>query len=187
MLVVTAIGVGGYWWYLKREHTAVDARIAAAEAELARLKEAASLVDRATSRKAELAERVSLIDRLRAAKQRPVSLLETVSLSATDGLWLTEIKQVGEAVQIDGRSLTLRAVTDFAEALQNSGLFKRPVEILSTSNEAIDEQAVVKFSLKADSLPPPASATAPPAAGASTTVTTANVPAAAVPAQAGGF
>ena len=40
MLFITAVGVGGYWWYLKREHNSIDAKIATAEAELVRLKEA---------------------------------------------------------------------------------------------------------------------------------------------------
>ena len=55
----------------------------------------------------------------------PVSLLETVSSSLPDGLWLTEIKQTGSIVQIEGRALSLTAVTDFTEQMQNSGLFKR--------------------------------------------------------------
>jgi Tfp pilus assembly protein PilN len=178
LLLLTAAGVGGYWWYLSSEHGAINTRIAAAEAELARLKEAATLVDRATARKAELAERVALIERLRAAKHAPVSLLETVSFSATDGLWLTEIKQTGTAVQIDGRSLSVSAITDFAEQLQNSGLFKRPVEIMSTSNETVDEHAVVKFSLKAEALP----AQPVPAAATSPTAVTSAAPAVPAPA-----
>ena len=170
MLMLTAGGVGGYWFYLNRQHASVDSRIAAAEAELERLKEAATLVDRATARKAELTERVALIERLRAAKDAPVSLLETVNLSATDGLWLTEIKQTGVTVQIDGRSLSVSAITDFAEQLQNSGLFKRPVEIMSTANEAVDDHALVKFSLKAEAAPVQP---VPAAPSSSTTVTSA--------------
>jgi type IV pilus assembly protein PilN len=166
MLFVTAVGVGGYWWYLKREHNSIDTKIATAEAELVRLKEASTLVDRATTRKAELAERLALIERLRADKNGPVTLLETVSYSTTEGLWLTEIKQTGAFFQIDGRALSMTSITDFAGQLQNSGIFKGPVEILSAANELVDEHAVVKFSLKAESLkmqpPPAAPATAKP-------------------------
>jgi type IV pilus assembly protein PilN len=171
MLLATAIAVGGYWWYLSSDRAGIETKIAAAEAELNRLKEAATLVDRATARKAELAERVSLIERLRAGKNGPVSLLETVSLSTTDGLWLTEIKQAGASVQIEGRSMSLSAVTDFAEQLQNSGLFKRPVEILSTTSEVIDLHDVVKFALKAEAAPPPAAPAAPTAVTSSPSIT----------------
>lgn len=162
MLAITAVGVGGYWWYLNREQASIDTKIAAAEAELVRLKEAATLVDRATARKAELAERLALIERLRSEKRGPVTLLETVSLSTTDGLWLTEIKQTGSVFQIDGRALSMNSITDFALQLQTSGIFKGPVEILSAANETVDEHGIVKFSVKADTRPP----AAPPAAPA---------------------
>ena len=85
MLMVTALGVGGYWFYLSSQKSSIETRIAAAETELVRLNEAAKLVERATKRKNELSERLALIDRLRESKRGPVTLLETVSRSTPDG------------------------------------------------------------------------------------------------------
>jgi type IV pilus assembly protein PilN len=150
MLAITAAGVGGWWYHLHREGTAIDAKVVASQAELTRLKAASKVVDQLTARKTELTERLSLIDRLRAAKREPVALLETVSQSLPDGLWLLEMKQTGPSVQIDGRATSLTAVTDFTERLQSSGYFKKPVEILTTSTDAIDDVEVIKFSVKAD-------------------------------------
>lgn len=164
LLLVTATGVGGYWFYLHRTTARLDARVATSETELVRLKEAAKLVAQVNARKAELSERLGLIDRLRQAKRAPVSLLETVNRSVPDGLWLLEIKQTGTAVQVDGRAMSLTSVTDFAERLQNSGLFKKPVEILTTSTETVDDTTVVKFSVKAEAEQPAAPATTAPAA-----------------------
>jgi type IV pilus assembly protein PilN len=179
MLLITFAGVGGWWFYQHHEGAALDTRIAAAETELARLKEAAKLVDLTTARKNELAERLSLIERLRVAKRAPVSLLETVSRSMPEGLWLLEMKQAGATVQIDGRATSLTAVTDFTERLQDSGYFLRPVEILTTSTESIDDTTVVRFSVKADAVP-----AQPPAGTASAPASTGKV-AGLVPAHAG--
>ena len=126
----------------------------------------------ATARKNELTERLSLIDRLRTTKRGPVSLLETLNSSVPEGLWLLEVKQGGMFVQVDGRAMSLSSVTDFAERLQNSGLFKRPVEILTTSTETVDERELVRFSVKAEAVPPPSSTT--PASGTKTATTTAS-------------
>jgi type IV pilus assembly protein PilN len=153
ILVASALAVGGWWYYLSNQASAVDTRIAAAQTELVRLKDASKLVEQTTARKNELSERLSLIDRLRTAKREPVSLLETVSRSMPDGLWLLEIKQAGSSVQIDGRATSITAVTDFTERLQSSGFFKRPVEILATGTEEIEGTGVVKFSVKADPVP----------------------------------
>jgi type IV pilus assembly protein PilN len=149
MLLLTAAGVGGWWWELSRETADLDTRIAKAEVDLSQLKNAAKLVDRAVARKAELSEKLALIDRLRSAQRGPVNLLSTVSRSLTEGLWLMEIKQQGSAVQMEGRASTLTAVTDFVEHLQNSGIFDRPVEIMTTSMETLDEYSVVRFAIKA--------------------------------------
>ena len=75
MLLVTALGVGGYWWYLAASRAATESSIAEAQAQLDKLKNAVTLLDRANARKAELNERLALIERLRIAKRGPLSLL----------------------------------------------------------------------------------------------------------------
>ncbi len=69
-----------------------------------------------------------------------------------EGLWLTEIKQTGSSVQIDGRATSITSITDFTQQLQNSGYFQRPVEILSTATEMVEDTEVVRFSVKADAV-----------------------------------
>ncbi len=168
LLVATIAGVGGWWWLLKNQRAGTEVQITQAQARLERLKDAVKLVDAAAARKSELAERLSLIDRLRHAKRAPVSLLETVSRALPEGLWLTSIKQANSSVQVDGRAMSLTSVTDFAETMQRSGLFKMPVEILSTATELVEEATVVKFSLRADAQTPlvPETPVTPAAPGA---------------------
>ncbi len=152
LLFGTAIGVGGYWWYLRGQAAEVEAGIQTAETQLAQLRTAASLVEQATARKAELEQRLALIERLRGAKRGPVVLLETVSRSLPEGLWLLEFRQQALTVQIDGRALSITSVTDFAQRLQSSGLFRHPVEILTTTTEVVEETPVIRFSIRAESL-----------------------------------
>ena len=168
LLLVAAVGTGGYWWYLSSQRASVETRITDGQLELDRLNEASELVTQANARKAELTERLTLIERLRESKRGPVSLLETISNSLPDGLWLLEVEQTGTSVEIDGRALSLTSVTDFAQRMQNSGLFQRPVEILTTSSEVVDETGVIRFSVKAETITPAltsptVTAAAPPA------------------------
>ena len=156
MLVMAAAGIGGWWFYQRTQATRLEGRLATLQTEIERLKEATKLVARTNARKAELSERLALIERLRETKLGPVNLLETVNRSIPESLWLLEVKQGGAAVQVDGRALSLSSVTDFAQHLQNSGLFRHPVEILTTSTEVIDETNVVRFSVKAEAVTPAA-------------------------------
>lgn len=152
LVLLTGAGVVGWSWNLGRQNAALDTRIAGHEAALVRLKAAAVLVDQAIAKKSELSEKLALIDRLRAAQKGAVNLLSTLSRSLPDGLWLLELKQQGAVVQIEGRASSLTAVTDFAERLQDSGVFDRPVEIVSTGMEMLDDISVVRFAVKAQAL-----------------------------------
>jgi len=149
LLLVTAVGITSWWWYLRHQRRNVEAQIVTAEAELVRLKDVASMVDRAIARKAELSERIDLIERLRATMRAPVKLLETVVHSVPHGLWLIEIKQAGMNVQMDGRAMSNNQVADFAQQMQDSGYFNKPVEI-STTSELLEEVPVIRFVMKAE-------------------------------------
>lgn len=149
ILVLTGAGVGGWWWQVSHARAAVDHEIAAAQTELARLKSVSLLVDRAVAQKLELSERLGLIDRLHRTQHAPVELLQTVSRSVPDGLWLLELKQQGPAIQIEGRANSLTALTDFVERLQTSGRFEHPVDIVTTNMETVQDVSVVRFALKA--------------------------------------
>jgi len=170
MLLVTGLGVGGWWYYLSSQSAATEASIITAEGRITELKDALKLLETARQQKAELEERVALIEKLRASKLAPVRLMDLVNESIPEGLWLMEIKQSGVFVQLEGRSLSHTAVTDFAEDLQKAGFFKMPVEIVTTLMETVEETGVIRFVLKGEPIGPAgapkgAVATKPTAAG----------------------
>jgi Tfp pilus assembly protein PilN len=164
MLLVTGLSIGGWWYYLNQQMAATETGITTAETRIEQLKDAMKLLESARQHKAELEERLSLIERLRTAKHAPVKMLDLLNGSITDGLWLMEIKQTAAAVQIEGRALSHTSITDFAQALQVSGFFKMPVEIVTTLMESVEDANVIRFVLKAE----PAAGPAIPATGAAT-------------------
>jgi Tfp pilus assembly protein PilN len=179
MLMTTAAGAGLWWWSVSREHKAVDAEIVVAEANLTRLKKEAALMEKAAAREKDLRERLGLIDRLRATQRAPVMLLDTISRSLAEGLWLTELRQTGAVVLLEGRAISYSALTDFIGRLQMSGRFVRPVDIVTSTTETVAEQVVVRFMLRGEVGPAvvmpavgatgapamPAAPAAPPASG----------------------
>ena len=162
MLLVTGLGVGGWWYYINQQREATETGISTAETRIDTLKDAMKLLESARQHKAELEERIALIDRLRIAKHAPVKMLDLLNGSITDGLWLMEIKQNATWVQIEGRAMSHTSITDFAQRLQVSGFFKMPVEIVTTLMEAVDDANVIRFVLKAE----PAAGPAIPTTGA---------------------
>ena len=150
LLMATAIGVAGWWWTIDRDRRALEGEIAVAEATMTRLQEAARLVEKATAREKDLRERLALIDRLRATQRAPVLLLDTVSRALPEGLWLLELRQTGASVQLEGRAVSLSALTDFVDRLQTSGRFVHTIDIVTTSMETLGEASVVRFAIRGE-------------------------------------
>jgi Tfp pilus assembly protein PilN len=66
-------------------------------------------------------------------------------------LWLTELKQAGGDVVIDGRCTTLTGLSEFVSNLEASGYFKRSIEIVDTRSEVAGTPPaeVIRFTIKA--------------------------------------
>ena len=81
--------------------------------------------------------------------------MHAVSRSLPDTMWLTELKQNGLDVQIDGPCTNLTALSDFVSALGSSGLFTGPVEIIDSQAQAgtASVPEVIRFSVKARPTP----------------------------------
>jgi type IV pilus assembly protein PilN len=153
ILIVTVLGIGWRYWALTKESSNLDAELAKAQAESARLHSIITQVQSFEQRKAQLQQRVTLIEQLRKEQTGPVHMLDQISRSLPPMLWLTDLKETVNAneVVIEGRCLNETIVTDFVANLEASGYFKRPIEIAGTVTETTGTPPmdVVKFTLKA--------------------------------------
>jgi type IV pilus assembly protein PilN len=168
LIVVGAVLFIGWWyWSLDRKSARIDAEIASAETERARLQSLNAEVAKFEVRRAQLQERVQLIEQLRNGQSIPVQLLDHVSRSLPEMLWLTEMKQEGADITLEGRSTTLVAISDFVGSLGNGTLFKKPIEIVNSQVETAPGAAggpeLIRFSVKAQLASMPGGATSAPA------------------------
>jgi type IV pilus assembly protein PilN len=132
ILVAAAAGIGWWFWSLREESARLDAEIAAARQESARLQPLLDEVKGFEAQRATLQQRVELIEQLRRGQSIPVQLLDHVSKSVPDMLWLTAMTQDATQVTIEGRSTTLIALSDFVGNLGSTDLLRRPIEIVES-------------------------------------------------------
>jgi len=162
LLVAAVLFIGWRYWSLDKESKRLDAEIASAEIETARLRTIMTEVQQFEQRSAQLRERVSLIEQLRRDQTGPVHLLDQISRALPPMLWLTDVKQGTnpDEVLIDGRCTTLTGLSDFVGNLEQSGYFKRSVEIVTSQTETLTSPAgeLVRFSIRAQFQQPSAAA-----------------------------
>jgi type IV pilus assembly protein PilN len=132
ILVAAVLLIGWWYWSLSREAAQVEAEIAAAQQEAARLQPILAEVQQFEQQRTQLQERVTLIEQLRSGQSLPVQLLDHVSRSVPDMLWLTELVQQDNQLTIQGRSTTLIALSDFVGNLATSDLLQKPIEIVDS-------------------------------------------------------
>jgi Tfp pilus assembly protein PilN len=136
IIVVAAVGIGWWWWSLNQEAARLDSEIASAQQAAARLQSVLKEVTQGEQRRAQLQQRVALIEQLRGGQSLPVQLLDHVSRSLPDMIWLTEMQQDQNALTIRGRSTTLIALSDFVGNLGNNPkLLTKPIEIVNSQVE----------------------------------------------------
>jgi type IV pilus assembly protein PilN len=149
ILVATALGMAWWFWSLRQQSARVDQEILDAEAETRRLRSVLTQVQQFETRRAQLQQRVTLIEELRKGQSGPVHMLDAISRSLPDRLWLTELNQKEAEVLIEGVATSLTALSDFVANLEASGSFKRPVEIVQSQVETTQATGdLVKFSVK---------------------------------------
>jgi type IV pilus assembly protein PilN len=121
-------------------------------------------VQKFEARKAQLQQRVTLIEQLRSGQSHPVHVLDEISKSLPDRLWLTEMTQTGADFSLSGVTTSMTAVSDFIANLEATRWFKRPVEIVDSQVQTDAKVGdLVRFSLKAQFQDPNAPAVVVPA------------------------
>ena len=136
ILIASFAGVGWWWWTLKQNKAKVEADIVAAQQQQQQLQSVLAEVKQFEGQRAQLQQRVQLIEQLRAGQTIPVQLLDHLSRSVPELLWLTDMEQKGDALTIQGRSNTLAATADFVTNLGSSNLLVKPID-MDTEVEAV--------------------------------------------------
>ena len=164
ILILALLFIGWRYWVISRDSNQLDAAISTAQQETTRLHSVIQQVQQFEQRKAQLQQRVVLIEQLRKGQTGPVHMLDQISRALPSMLWLTELKQTNDDVQIDGRCTNQTGVAEFISNLEASGYFKRSIDIISTTAEAAPAGGggeLIRFTLKATFQQPDAAKSAP--------------------------
>ena len=161
VVVLAAAALSWWYWSLRSASAAVDTEIASAQQETERLRSVLAEVEQFEARRAQLQQRVALIEQLRSGQSIPVQVLDHVSRSLPETLWLTTLTQEGNSLMLEGHSTTLIALSDFVGNLGSTALLQKPIEIISSQVESADNSRgrpaveLIRFAVKARVTPPP--------------------------------
>jgi type IV pilus assembly protein PilN len=150
-LVAVLAVVGGSVWAYTSQSSNLAARqhdLTRVEEELKRLEEVIKEVQKFETKKAQMEKKVGAIEDLKLQQSRPAHLLEDISHSLPDQMWLSSIKDIGGALQISGKSFDNVGIAAFMENLERLSSFGT-VELIESKSELVQGRQVVAFTIVA--------------------------------------
>jgi len=147
--VVVALGIG-IWGYMAQNSDlgAHQQELAGIEEEIKRLDQVIKEVQKFETKKTQLDKKVGAIEDIKTKQRRPAHMLDEISRSLPDQMWLISIKDSGGGLQISGKSFDNVGIAAFMENLERSSLFGS-VELVESKSELLQGRQVVAFTVVA--------------------------------------
>jgi len=123
-------------------------------------------LDMVEQQKIFLEKKIGLIEDLRGRQAVPLQILDTLTRGLPDWVWLVDATLQLRNLDVKGRAISNIQISDYAKALQKSGLFST-VTVVSTQQRSVGTNVFVEFVINAvilESSPKPAGAPAKPEA-----------------------
>jgi type IV pilus assembly protein PilN len=126
-LVVGLLLIAGQYFRLQSTINSKRTEIAEVQREVDELADVIAEVEQFEARKAELEHKIDVINTLKANQSGPVSVMDHISRSLPDMLWLTRMVSRGNAVTLTGQAFNTNAVANFIDNLDQVDGFSEPV------------------------------------------------------------
>ena len=121
-------------------------RLQTAQAEKKKLEYVVAKLAELEQQKAVFERKISLINQLRAQQDSAVVILDELSKSLPDWVWLTDISSQGQMIQIKGNALSNNLIADYIYNLENSPHFAN-VNLISSTQRTGRSAQYLEFSL----------------------------------------
>jgi type IV pilus assembly protein PilN len=118
------------------------------------LQDMAKLLAQVEEQKNLLERKINLINSLTSHQQVAVKIMDELSLSIPDWVWLTEASYDQNEIRIKGKALSNTLIADYIYSLENSPSFTS-VNLISSTQQRTGADEFLEFSLTANYVLPP--------------------------------
>ena len=160
VLLIGLVVAGGWWWKLEGQIETWQDKHEKADQEMARLEEIRKKGEEYKAQKELLAKKIDLITELKKKQTVPVHIMDQVSKSLPDFLWLDAMSAANNLITVSGKATSYNAVSNFYKNLSDAGYFEN-VTLGRTYEvpEGVQFSLTCQFSIQA-TVAQPAAATA---------------------------
>jgi len=124
-----------------------------AQEEKKKLEPALAKLNLVEQQKSFLERKISLINRLKSLQGNAVRIMEGLSATLPEWVWLTEVTLTQQNVQIKGKALSNILISDYMRNLGSDGLFQN-IGLLGSAQKSQQGSLFLEFTLSASVVPP---------------------------------
>jgi type IV pilus assembly protein PilN len=146
-LGLTIVALGGLYFYQSQRVSNLNNELASLRGDIVALNVQVKQVGQLQDKIKEFKGKNRIIEDLEKKKVGPGRVMESLSAAAPPSLWLTEFKDTGGNLVINGQAMDNQTVADFLKALAASSYFK-DVELVETTQGGPGPGSYKKFSIK---------------------------------------
>jgi Tfp pilus assembly protein PilN len=168
-MVVGLLALGIYWWIWNGRVKDKQEEVNAAQREVEAMASVIKEVEDYKAKKAELERKIGIINDLKANQRGPVRVMDYISRSLPELLWLDRLRMTASTLEIEGRAFNTNAVANFIENLDKVPEFDEPTLKSTEEQGGGIYKFVISFNYSfATPKPEEGAPGAAPAAGAAT-------------------
>jgi len=147
VILLLVVGMGYVWWYLSDRVQAMTTQTVTLTKDLAALKLKVKEVEDYEKNKKDFEEKIGVIQQLRKNQSGPVHLLEEISRSLPDRVWLIALSEQGGKIDLEGKAVTNSEIVDFINNLKTSR-YMSEIQLIESRQIAEGGISVYAFKLK---------------------------------------
>ncbi|MGA2532614.1 MAG: PilN domain-containing protein [Candidatus Aminicenantales bacterium] len=163
VFLLLVIGLGAFAYLQQRAFDRENELMTTAKLEKEKLQYVTVKLDQQKKLKASLERKINLINDLRTQQDLAARIMDQLSRSLPDWVWLSEVTFDAKGLLIKGKALSNLLITDYMTSLESSPVFMN-VSLINSTQKKAQRNEYLEFSLSAlpKKKPEPATAAASP-------------------------
>jgi Tfp pilus assembly protein PilN len=161
VFLALVIGLGAFYFFQQKAFQRENALLATARQEKSQLQYVEAKLEEQRKARESLDRKITLIENLNARRDMAPRLMDELSRTLPDWVWLSEVVYDEKGISIKGRALSNNLVADYIGSLEASPQIMN-VNLVSSTQKTVQGDQYLEFALKAvlekkpEPLPPPA-------------------------------
>jgi len=148
IFLLLVVGLGAFLYLQQRAFDRETELMSTAKLEKEKLQYVTAKLDEQKKLKASLERKINLINDLRAQQDLAARIMDQLSRSLPDWVWLSEVSYDNKGLQIKGKALSNNLIADYMTSLENSPVFMN-VSLISSTQKKAQRNEYLDFSLSA--------------------------------------